>query len=209
MTIQVAMFGSVPVISRGQGSPSSSSTPALASHSSLLMAGGQRPVVSNQGLDSMAAMTRAVTNLIIPGYNTTNMTNTPSLNPQTQPQQPLQFGSTSKQLFSPGFNNTVNNAKGQEASHPGQGLVFSQAVSVLQHLPEGDKTSALQLGVSNQTSPGQARIISLTVTDPSDYFFYFSLTLTENDFNILRQGQGLLVDFGNFSNMLGIINVIP
>jgi len=161
------------------------------------------PVVSDRGLDSMTAMTRAVTNLNTPGYNTTNMTNTTSLNPQQpQQQQPLQFGSTSKQLFSPGFNNTVNNAKGQEGSHPGQGLVFSQTVSVLQHLPEGDKTSTLQLGVSNQTSPGQARIISLTVTDPSDYFFYFSLSLTENDFNILRQSQGLLVDFGNFSNML-------
>ena len=157
----------------------------------------------------MTSMTRAVTNLNTPGYN---MTNTPNLNPQTKPQQPLQFGSTSKQLFSSpgGFNNTVNNSQGQEGSHPGQGLVFSQTVNVLQHHPEGDKTSALQLGVSNQTqSPGQARSISLTVTDPSDYFFYFSLSLTENDFNILRQSQGLLVDFGNFSNMLGMINVFP
>ena len=99
----------------------------------------------------MSAMTQAVTNLNTPGYNMT--ANTPGLT-QTQPQQPPQFGSTSKQLFSsPGYNNTVNNnvsrphnnSQGQEASHPGQGLVFSQAVNVLQHLPEGDKTSSLQV----------------------------------------------------------------
>ena len=48
--------------------------------------------------------------------------------------------------------------------------------------------------------------MNVTVTDPSDYFVYYSLSLTENDFNTLRQHQGLLVDFGNFSNMLGMIN---
>ena len=99
------MFGSVPVIStRGQGAPASSaSTPAP--YSSPLMAGGQRPAGSGRGLDSMAAMTQAVTSLNTPGYNM--MTNTPGLTPATQPQQPLQFGTTSKQLFSSlGFNNT-------------------------------------------------------------------------------------------------------
>ena len=145
------MFGSVPVIStRGPSvPPSSASTPAQAPYSSPLMAGGQRPAVSGRGLDSMATMSQAVTNLNTPGYNM--VTNTPGLTPQTQTQP--QFGSTSKQLFSsPGFNNTVtnvsrphNNSQGQEASHPGQGLVFSQAVNVLQHHPEGDKTSTLQV----------------------------------------------------------------
>ena len=53
----------------------------------------------------MAAMIQAVTSLYTPGYNM--MTNRPGLTPATQPQQPLKFGSTSKQLFSsPGFNNT-------------------------------------------------------------------------------------------------------
>jgi len=73
---------------------------ASSRNSSSLMAGGQRPAGSGRGLDTMAAMTQAVTSLNM-------MTNRPGLTPATQPQQPLQFGSTSKQLFSrPGFNNT-------------------------------------------------------------------------------------------------------
>ena len=70
----------------------------------------------------MDTMAHAMTNISTPGHPMmANMTNTP------QTQQPVQFGSTSKQLFSsPGFNNTVNsvtkphnNSQGQEANHSG------------------------------------------------------------------------------------------
>ena len=69
----------------------------------------------------------------------------------------------------------------------------------MQHTAEGDRTCPLQVGVSQQQ--GQAR--SLTLTDHADYFFYFSVTITEDDFVHLRQQQGLLVDFANFPSMLG------
>ena len=53
-------------------------------------------------LISIMLMTQAMTSLNM-------MTNRPGLTPATQPQQPLQLGSTSKQLFSrPGFNNTCS-----------------------------------------------------------------------------------------------------
>ena len=71
----------------------------------------------------------------------------------------------------------------------------------MQHTAEGDRTCPLQVGVSQQQ--GQAR--SLTLTDHADYFFYFSVTITEDDFVHLRQQQGLLVDFANFPSMLGTL----
>ena len=74
-------------------------------------------------------------------------------------------------------------------------------VKVLQHTAEGDRTCPLQVRVSHQQ--GQARSLALTLTDPADYFFYFSVTITEDDFVHLRQQQGLLVDFANFPSMIG------
>ena len=79
--------------------------------------------------------------------------------------------------------------------------MFLRVVKVLQHTAEGDRTCPLQVGVSQQQ--GQARSLTLTLTDPADYFFYFSVTITEDDFVHLRQQQGLLVDFANFPSMLG------
>ena len=72
---------------------------------------------------------------------------------------------------------------------------------MLQHTAEGDRTCPLQVRVCQQQ--GQARSLALTLTDPADYFFYFSVTITEDDFVHLRQQQGLLVDFANFPSMIG------
>ena len=122
---------------------------------------------------------------------------------------------TSKQLFStPGFNvsnnqspysnvtRSHNTSQGHDGTSPGSS--FSQVLNVVQHQSDGDRTSPLQVTVTSQLTSGQSqsRSVTITITDPGDYFFYFSVSLTEEDFTNLRQQQGLLVDFVNFPTML-------
>ena len=44
--------------------------------------------------------------------------------------------------------------------------------------------------------------LHVLLTDPTDPFFFFSLVLTESDFQNLRSQQGLLVDFASFASMI-------
>lgn len=86
------------------------------------------------------------------------------------------------------------------------GSSYSKILNVVQHQVDGDRTSSLQVTVKNQQSnvgQNMSRSVSVTLTDPHEYFFYYSVTLTEEDFTNLKQIQGLLVDFSNFPNMLG------
>ena len=59
---------------------------------------------------------------------------------------------------------------------------------VLQHRTDGDRQSPLQVTLS-PSSTAASRAVSIVVTDPADYFCYFSVSLQEEDFNCLREGS--------------------
>jgi spindle assembly abnormal protein 6 len=46
-------------------------------------------------------------------------------------------------------------------------------------------------------------VLDLLLTDPSDPFFFYSLSLTESDFSNLRKDQGIIVDFAQLAGMIG------
>ena len=77
------------------------------------------------------------------------------------------------------------------------GLEQSHTLTVLQHRSEGDRQS--QLTVSLATTRGGLNVV---LTDPEDFSLYFSVSLTEEDFNSLKTQQGLLVEFSQFPGML-------
>lgn len=69
---------------------------------------------------------------------------------------------------------------------------------VLQHKPDGDRQSPLQVSLTTTNSRG----LNIVITDPADYFLYFSVSLQEEDFNSVKAGQGLLVEFSQFPSMV-------
>ena len=79
-----------------------------------------------------------------------------------------------------------------------QGLEQSHTLTVLQHKPDGDRQSPLQVSLTTTNTRG----VNIVVTDPADYFLYFSVSLQEEDFNSVKAGQGLLVEFSQFPSMV-------
>ena len=78
---------------------------------------------------------------------------------------------------------------------------YCQTLTVLQHRPDGERRSPLQVSVTSSSSAA-SRGVSIVLTDPGDYFCYFSVSLQEEDFNSLKAQQGLLVDFSQFGVMV-------
>lgn len=206
------MFGSVPVISNSVRA----SVPTIKSPSSNTKSQpGQGP-----GLANTTPYNQIIRNAVgHQAYST----------PQNYQNQQVEFvetpasiGSTSKQLFSSPFfnlsqqqqhiisnnthsNNTQNHGQIMDNHDSATGSSYSKILNVVQHQVDGDRTSSLQVAVKNQQSnvgQNMSRSVSVTLTDPHEYFFYYSVTLTEEDFTNLKQIQGLLVDFSNFPNML-------
>jgi spindle assembly abnormal protein 6 len=46
------------------------------------------------------------------------------------------------------------------------------------------------------------KYLELQITDEKDYFFLYTLQLTENDFQILKKDQAITIDFGTFPSVL-------
>lgn len=86
----------------------------------------------------------------------------------------------------------------------GGGVLFSHPLNVIvQQGSDGEKRQQLKVTVSSSLVKGaQSKTITLVITNSEDYFFYYSLSLTEEDFLNLRTQQGLLVDFTNFPTMV-------
>lgn len=63
-------------------------------------------------------------------------------------------------------------------------------------------TIRIQLKIQIQPSPSHKRDLILRLTDDNNWFFLYTLNLGEEDFSVLRQQQGLLVDFITFPNSL-------
>jgi len=85
----------------------------------------------------------------------------------------------------------------------GNVLLFSHPLNVIVQGGDGEKKQHLRVTVSTSSVKGvQAKSITLVITNSEDHFFYYSLSLTEEDFLNLRSQQGLLVDFANFPTMV-------
>jgi len=206
------MFGSVPVISNSVRA----SVPTVISppSSNTKTQPGQGP-----GFTSTTPYNQLIRNAVgqsNPSYSTPQ--NYQNQNVET----PSSIGGTSKQLFSSPYfnlsqqqqhfitnnnlsNNTQNHGHVMDNHDSATGSSYSKVLNVVQHQVDGDRTSSLQVTVKNQQSnvgQSMSRSVCVTLTDPQEYFFYYSVTLTEEDFTNLKQLQGLLVDFSNFPNML-------
>ena len=98
---------------------------------------------------------------------------------------------------------------GQEGPHGNDvgdqngAVLFSHSLNVIVQGGDGEKKQQLKITVSTSPVKGvQAKSITLVITNSEDPFFYYSLSLTEEDFLNLRTQQGLLVDFANFPTMV-------
>lgn len=136
---------------------------------------------------------------------------TPACHPSTQLfSSPSYIPSTTKAVHSlsqtgiGGFSRSV--ADTQEKSVGGcdsDGPLFSHPLSVVVQVGEEEKIHQLVVTVSTNLVNGlQSRFINIVITDTKDHFFYFSLSLFEEDFINLRSQQGLLVDFASFPSMV-------
>ena len=119
------------------------------------------------------------------------------------PLRPPGLGSTpagqsvaAKQLFSPSPL-AAGYQGGREGGGP-PGLEQSHSVMVLQRKQDGDRQSVLQVSLATTNTRG----VNIVITDPADYFLYFSVSLQEEDFNSVKAGQGLLVEFSQFPGMV-------
>ena len=77
-----------------------------------------------------------------------------------------------------------------------------QHYKILNHRSDGDRQSPLLVSVTTNSTSAASRGVSIVLTDPADYFCYFSVSLQEEDFNSLKTQQGLLVDFSQFGVMV-------
>ena len=138
---------------------------------------GSVPVISSSG------STRAGLAPYSLATSMTGLSMTPGL--------PGQSGAA-KQLFSP------SERVSSSPAGPGPALEQSHTLSVLQHRPDGDRQSPLQVSLASTNNRG----INIVITDPADYFLYFSVSLQEQDFNSVKTQQGLLVEFSQFPGMV-------
>ena len=150
-----------------------------------VISGPSRPGQTPYSL--VTSMTQGMT-----GLSVTATTSTPT---------PAAQSVAAKQLFSPsplaaGYQGVSRSPAGGQGGQ--QSLEQSQTLTVLQHKPDGDRQSALQVSLTTTNTRG----INIVVTDPADYFLYFSVSLQEEDFNSVKAQQGLLVEFSQFPSMV-------
>ncbi|XP_059475659.1 spindle assembly abnormal protein 6 homolog [Neocloeon triangulifer] len=67
---------------------------------------------------------------------------------------------------------------------------------------ERQRDLRIDLDLLSGNGPLGRQILSLQITDDDDPYFLFLLSLTVEDFKILRMEQGLIVDFDNFANQV-------
>ncbi|XP_031553900.1 spindle assembly abnormal protein 6 homolog isoform X2 [Actinia tenebrosa] len=76
---------------------------------------------------------------------------------------------------------------------------FNKSVPLfLKHSDHEDRTRVRITVVNRLASSGPQKELAVRLTDDGDPFFLYSLVLTEEDFQSLKNQQGLLVDFGSF-----------
>jgi len=92
---------------------------------------------------------------------------------------------------------------GHDGGDRGGAVLFSHPLNVIVQGGDGEKKQQLRVTVTTTPVKGaQAKSITLVITNSEDFFFYYSLSLTEDDFLNLRTQQGLLVDYANFPTMV-------
>eukprot|EP00397_Hematodinium_sp_SG-2012_P012634 GEMP01012810.1.p1 GENE.GEMP01012810.1~~GEMP01012810.1.p1 ORF type:complete len:625 (+),score=132.32 GEMP01012810.1:75-1949(+) len=80
----------------------------------------------------------------------------------------------------------------------------------LKALDRGEKTLDLCLTMKRETSPTLHQLLHIEITDETDAFFLFTLTLGESDFHALKSEQRLLVDFQTFpEKFLEMLQDVP
>jgi len=85
----------------------------------------------------------------------------------------------------------------------GSGVQFCAEILTLMRGKEAEKRQILSFLLQEKQNPtNHAKEVYLQVTDKLDPFTFFSLCLTEEDFQQLKTSQGLLVDFSSFPSML-------
>jgi len=103
------------------------------------------------------------------------------------------------------LSHTINVLHTSHSSLPGDAdVIFHESVPIM------FKTSLMESNTRHLTVkiekmlqlPQNQQILSITVTDESDPFFLYSLTVNENDFHQLKADQALLVDFAVFPKSL-------
>ncbi|KAJ3333697.1 Spindle assembly abnormal protein 6 [Blyttiomyces sp. JEL0837] len=77
------------------------------------------------------------------------------------------------------------------------GIVSNSATSALQ---QESRRHAIHVhvAVSTPQQAGRVKVLELRLTDETDSFFLYQLSIGEDDFHVLRSEQNLLVDFNQF-----------
>lgn len=104
---------------------------------------------------------------------------------------------------------TMDNTSGSNNTHPGGAAVDPQQQQQVLTLVrgraggDGETRQLLSILMQEKVNPStHTKEIYIQLTDKSDPFLFYSLRLTEDDFQQLKASQGLLVDFSSFPGML-------
>jgi len=80
----------------------------------------------------------------------------------------------------------------------------------LKALDRGEKTVDLCLTLKRETTPSLHQQLHLEITDETDAFFLYSLSIGESDFHVLKSEQRLVVDFQTFpEKLLEMLRDVP
>lgn len=80
----------------------------------------------------------------------------------------------------------------------------------LKALDRGEKTVDLCLTLKRETTPSLHQQLHLEITDETDAFFLYSLSIGESDFHVLKSDQRLVVDFQTFpEKLLEMLRDVP
>ena len=109
----------------------------------------------------------------------------------------------SASVSQPGHGDSSARTVQDQDSVVGGGVLFSHPLAVVVNSGDGERRHQLVVTVSTTPVSGtQAGSVTIVITDTKDHYFYYSLSLLEDDFMNLRSQQGLLVDFASFPAMV-------
>ncbi|KAJ8040632.1 Spindle assembly abnormal protein 6-like [Holothuria leucospilota] len=86
-----------------------------------------------------------------------------------------------------------------------ENILFDKVLSVLLKIDGQDSRSTaihVTLETSTSAAPLHRKELLVRLTDDTDSFFLYTLALGEDDFQFLKNQQGLLIDFGTFPQKL-------